>query len=140
MRNRNRVVTAAIVAVAVVVPTLAMTSGVASAKTVKFKSTLNATQKGTVTGGKFTGTFGKGSCKGKALGGPKNTTTCVWKFKGGSFKVTAGGGLVGGTKAAGTWTLTKGTGKFKKAKLVGKGKFTGDIGTLVFVYTGKISY
>ena len=78
-----------------------------------------------------------GSCKyAGTLIIPK--TKQVWSCKGGKIKLTGTGTTGAADKAAGTWVITGGTGKYKGAK--GKGKFSGLQSKGEFDYTGTVVY
>jgi hypothetical protein len=62
----------------------------------------------------------------------------TWTCKGGSFKLTGHGTTGAANDAAGTWKLSKGTGKFKGIR--GHGRFKGKLSTGKFTYTGTASY
>jgi hypothetical protein len=110
----------------------------ASAKTYKvnMKTPSPGTTKGTAISGTLTGTpFGTCKMKGTLII-PKATET--WKCKGGSFRLVAVSTTGANNNVKGTWTLSKGTGKFKGIK--GRGTFTGKLSTGLYTYKGKASY
>jgi len=98
--------------------------------TIEYKSALtSATLKG-----KFTSKpFGKGTLAGKAN---LPLFTITFKPKGGTFLLVLKG-APSGEKIKATWTISKGTGKYKKIKGKGKGTGTTDGD---FKLTGTASY
>jgi hypothetical protein len=114
--------------------------GTAAAKkksrNVNMKITKACPQKGT----KICGTYGGspfGTCKMTGtLVIPKSTQT--WKCSKGNITVKAVGTSGAANDAKGTWTMTKGTRKYKG--ISGKGNFSGKLSTGVFTYKGTAKY
>lgn len=134
MRSINRTVAAlgatALVSVGAIAP------AAATAKTASF--TITSGKLKLAQGGKFTGsasgTFGKGTVSGTAV--PPRVTMTL-RVKGGTITAVSSKADTVGGKVRGSFTL-KGTGKFRKIK--GKGSFTGNPGSFVFVWKGKATY
>lgn len=137
MHQRKRWMTLGMICLAVIALSalvLAPAGVAAGGKSVTM--TVKAKQKGTTISGKVSGTLGSGTQNGKAI--TETTVKLTWHLRGGNVYVTAKGHLAGGTSSVGTWTATGGTGKF--AHISGGGKQVGNIKTLTFTYTGKVTY
>jgi PBP1b-binding outer membrane lipoprotein LpoB len=93
-----------------------------------------AVQTGVDLTGAYTGTFGNCTMKGKlVIPNTVQTITC----KGGTFVLTAKA-LVLADNLSGTFTIAKGTGKYKG--ISGKGKFSGVQSKNEFTYKGTAKY
>jgi len=87
----------------------------------------------------------KGTVKGSPLGNCTYTgkltipnTTQVWTCTGGKIYVTSHGTSGVSNNATGTWTVTKGTGKYGQIK--GGGKLTGKLSTGTYKYAGTLKF
>jgi len=136
MKRTNRVV---LLAAASLATTALLAPQVASAKTVKvtIKSQAKDPSSFENISASLTGTLGKGSQAKCCIRLPK--LFYKWKFKGGTIVAEATSTLKG-SKAVGTWKITKGksTGKFKGA--TGKGTLSGELSSGKYVYKGVIKY
>jgi hypothetical protein len=93
------------------------------------------------------GVNGKAVYKGAPFGTCSATSKLVlpnifatWKCKGGGFKVVSKNTSGASNNAAGTWTVTKGSGTGKYKGLSGGGKFKGKISTGLYTFTGTVKY
>jgi hypothetical protein len=127
---------ASAVALTMTAALIAAPASLAASAKVTLKSVPSAAkQVGTKLTGKYTGTFGKCTMKGKLVI-PKTvqTLTC----KGGTFSFTATSSTGTSNNVKGTWKITGGTGKYKGIK--GGGSFSGTLSTNAYTYTGHASY
>ena len=111
-------------------------TGVAQAKTYKVNFTGHGSQNGVDLKSTYKGVpFGTCQMTGKLV---IPDTQQTLKCKGGTIYLTGHGTTGAANDSAGTWKITKGTGKYKG--ITGKGTFTGTLSTGVYTYVGTAKF